>query len=205
MQCREHAPRLDVAFVGKEQGIGETTGEMRLEPGDLRGPDAFMTEGHVSEPLEIGPVPRMRHDQRAIERRVGQRLAPEVERAQTEARVKKIAAVLVRMADRLIDADKQRIRRAIGDADSVRVNAPRYRRPGTTDKWSGSTHGARAQAAQRQFDAWNKSKEGKAWWWSAQGRAQKMAEPGEVYPMIAYVRLSDAEAEQIIQERAGDV
>jgi hypothetical protein len=128
-----------------------------------------------------------------------------IERAQTEARVKKIAQVLARMADRLIDADKQRIRRAIGDADSVRVNAPRYRRPGTTDKWSGSTHGARAQTAQRQFDAWNKSKEGKAWWWSAQGRAQKMAEPGEVYPMIAYVRLSDAEAEQIIEERAGDV
>ena len=36
MQCREHAPRLDVAFVGKEQGIGETTGEMRLEPGENR-------------------------------------------------------------------------------------------------------------------------------------------------------------------------
>lgn len=128
-----------------------------------------------------------------------------IERAQTEARVKKIAQVLARMADRLTDADKQRIRRAIGDADSVRVNAPKYRRPGTTDKWSGSTHGARAQAAQRQFDAWNKSKEGKAWWWSAQGLAQKLAEPGEVYPMIAYVRLTDAEAEQIIErEQAGN-
>lgn len=128
-----------------------------------------------------------------------------LERTQTEARVKKIAAVLVRMSDRLTEADKQRIRRAIGDAESVRVNAPRYRRPGTTDKWSGSNHGARAQAAQRQFDAWNKSKEGKAWWWSAQGRAQKLAEPDEIYPMIAFVRLSDAEAEQIIQEKSGDV
>jgi hypothetical protein len=129
-----------------------------------------------------------------------------IERAQTESRVKKIAAVLVRMGDRLTDADKQRIRRAIGDADSVRVNAPRYRRPGTQDKWSGSTHGARAQAAQRQFDVWNKSAEGKAWWRSPQGRAQKLAEPDEVYPMIAFVRLSDSEAEQIIErEQAGDV
>lgn len=127
-----------------------------------------------------------------------------VERAQTEARVKKIAAVLARMADRLTDADKQRIRRAIGDAESVRVNAPRYRRPGTQDKWSGSTHGARAQAAQRQFDAWNKSKEGKTWWLSAQGRAQKLAEPDEIYPMIAFVRLSDAEAEQIIEREQAD-
>lgn len=128
-----------------------------------------------------------------------------LERTQTEARVKKIAAVLVRMSDRLTEADKQRIRRAIGDADSVRVNAPKYRRPGTQDKWSGSTHGARAQAAQRSFDAWNKSKEGKAWWWSAQGLAQKLAEPGEVYPLIAYVRLSDDEAKQIIErEQAGN-
>lgn len=122
-----------------------------------------------------------------------------IERAQTESRVKKIAQVLMRMSERLTDADKQRIRRAIGDADSVRVNAPRYRRPGTTDKWSGSTHGARAQAAQRQFDAWNKSAEGRAWWKSPQGRAQRSAEPDESYPMIAFVRLSDAEAEQIIE------
>ncbi len=131
-----------------------------------------------------------------------------VERAQTEARVKKIAAVLARMADRLTDADKQRIRRAIGDADSVRLNAPKYRRPGTTDKWSGSTHGARAQAAQRQFDAWNKSAEGRAWWKSPQGRAQRAAEPDEPYPMIAFVRLSGDEAEQIIErerEQASDV
>lgn len=127
-----------------------------------------------------------------------------IERAQTEARVKKIAQVLARMSERLTDADKQRIRRAIGDADSVRVNAPRYRRPGTTDKWSGSTHGARAQAAQRQFDAWNKSVEGKAWWKSPQGRAQRRAEPDESYPMIVFVRLSDAEAEQIIAQEQTD-
>lgn len=128
-----------------------------------------------------------------------------IERAQTESRVKKIAQVLARMSERLTDADKQRIRRAIGDADSVRVNAPKYRRPGTQDKWSGSTHGARAQAAQRQFDAWNKSTEGRAWWKSPQGRAQRKAEPDESYPMIAFVRLSDAEAEQIIaQEHTSD-
>lgn len=127
----------------------------------------------------------------------------EVQREQTEARVRKIAAVLMRMAERMTEADRQRIRRAIGDADSVRVNAPKYRRPGTTDKWSGSTHGARAKAAKAQFDAWNKSAEGKAWWKSPQGRAQRAAEPDEIYPMIAFVRLSDAEAGAIIQERGG--
>jgi hypothetical protein len=124
-----------------------------------------------------------------------------IEREQTEMRVKKIAAVLVRMADRMSEADRQRIRRAIGDADSVRVNAPKFRRPGTTDKWSGSTHGARAKAAKKQFDEWNKSPEGKAWWKSPQGRAQRAAEPGEIYPMIGFVRLSDDEAQAIIDER----
>jgi hypothetical protein len=123
-----------------------------------------------------------------------------IERDQTEARIKKIAAVLVRMSDRLNETDKQRIRRAIGDVDSVRINSPRYRRPGTTDKWSGSTHGARAKAAKAQFEAWNKSAEGKTWWKSPQGRAQRAAEPGEIYPMIAFVRLSEDEAQAIIVE-----
>ena len=125
-----------------------------------------------------------------------------IEREQTEARIKKLAAVLVRMSDRLTDADRQRIRRAIGDAESVRVNAPKYRRPGTQDKWSGSTHGARAKAAKKQFDAWNKSAEGMAWWSSPQGRAQRKAEPDEVYPMITFVRLSDDEAQARIDEQA---
>jgi hypothetical protein len=129
------------------------------------------------------------------------RALDEIVRAQTDARVRKIAAVLMRMSERMTDGDRQRIRRAIGDADSVRVNAPKYRRPGTQDKWSGSEHGARAQAAKRSFDAWNKSSEGKAWWKSSQGRAQRAAEPGEIYPMIAFVRLSEVDAQAIIDER----
>jgi hypothetical protein len=131
------------------------------------------------------------------------RALDQIVRAQTDARVRKIAAVLMRMSERMTDGDRQRIRRAIGDADSVRVNAPKYRRPGTQDKWSGSEHGARAQAAKRAFDAWNKTAEGKAWWKSSRGRAQRAAEPNEIYPMIVFVRLSDEQAEQIIKEQNG--
>ena len=48
------------------------------------GVEPLVAAGHAREAVEVGAVARMRHDQRAVERRVGELLAPEIERAGAE-------------------------------------------------------------------------------------------------------------------------
>ena len=84
MQLRQHAARLDMAFAGKEQRVAEAAFERGLDRGERRRIDPLVTGGESRKALEIIAVARMRHHQRAVERRIGQVLAPEVQRAQAE-------------------------------------------------------------------------------------------------------------------------
>ena len=84
MQLRQHAARLDMAFVGKEQRLAKAPLQRRLEFGERRGVEPPVAGGHPRKAFEIAALARMRHHQRAVERRIRQFRAPQVERAQAE-------------------------------------------------------------------------------------------------------------------------
>ena len=86
VQLRQHAARLDMAFVGKEQRVAEAAVERGFEHWRwLAASSRSVAAGQLREAVEVGAVARMRHHQRAVERRVGELLAPELERARRRA------------------------------------------------------------------------------------------------------------------------
>ena len=84
VQFRQHAPRLDMAFVGVKQPVAETAFQRRFEFAQTLRVEPDVAGGEFGKAFEIGAVARMRHDQRAVERGFGKMLAPEVERADAE-------------------------------------------------------------------------------------------------------------------------
>jgi hypothetical protein len=66
------------------KGLAEAAVERGLERGDPLGAEPFVAAGHAGEAVEVGAVAWMRHDQRAVERKVGNLLAPEIERAEAQ-------------------------------------------------------------------------------------------------------------------------
>ena len=85
MQLRQHAARLDMAF------IGDKTAPSRKRPSSDGSSSANASRveppvagGQPGKAFEIGAVARMRHHQRAVERRLRKMLAPQIERAQAE-------------------------------------------------------------------------------------------------------------------------
>ncbi len=84
MQLRQHAARLDMAFIGIEEAVTEAAFQRRLEFADRIGVQPPMARRHPGEAVEVGAIARMRHHQRAIERRLWEMPAPELERTQAE-------------------------------------------------------------------------------------------------------------------------
>ena len=84
MQFGEHAARLDMALVGIEQAVAETAIQRRFEVAQRLRVEPDMAGGQFRKTFEIGAVARMRHDQRAVEGRFGEMLAPQIERADAE-------------------------------------------------------------------------------------------------------------------------
>ena len=85
MQLRQHAARLDMAFVGIKQAVAETAFQRGFDLGHRGGIEPPVAGGHFGEAVEIGAVARMRHHQRAVERGLRKMLAPQIERAQARA------------------------------------------------------------------------------------------------------------------------
>ena len=84
MQFRQHAARLDMAFIGIEQPVAETAVQRRFEFAQRPRVEPTVAGGEPGKAFEIGAVARMRHDQRTVERGVGKMLAPQIERADAE-------------------------------------------------------------------------------------------------------------------------
>ena len=86
VQGGQDLARIDMAFLRKEQALRKTPGQGGLERGDLLRADALVSAGQPRVALEVRAIARMRDEQRAVERRLRQRLPPQIERPQTEAR-----------------------------------------------------------------------------------------------------------------------
>ena len=84
MQLRQHAPRLDMAFVRVEQAVAEAAFQRRLEFTQSPCIEPPMAGGAPGKPLEVAAVARMRHDQRAVHRSFREMPTPEIERADAE-------------------------------------------------------------------------------------------------------------------------
>ncbi len=84
MQFRQHAARLDMALAGEEQRVAETAIERGFEFGEVFGVQPLVFGRHLGEAFEVGALARMRHHQRAVERRIRQFGAPQIERSQAK-------------------------------------------------------------------------------------------------------------------------
>ena len=84
VQFWQHAARLDMAFVGKEQALAKTSFERRFEFGEAFGVEPTVAGGEPGKTLEIVAVAGVGHHQRAVERRIRQFPAPQVERPQAQ-------------------------------------------------------------------------------------------------------------------------
>ena len=85
VQGGQNLARIDMALSLEVQAVREAPGQHGLELGKFIGVDVPVRAGQPVETLDIGAVARMRDHQRAVERRLRQRLAPQIERAQAEA------------------------------------------------------------------------------------------------------------------------
>ncbi len=84
VQLRQYPSWLDMALGGKEQALAETAFQRGLEFGEALGIQALVVCRAPRKAFEIAAVARMRHHQRAVERRVRQFPAPQIERLETE-------------------------------------------------------------------------------------------------------------------------
>src|ERR1700733_6343683 len=73
-----------MAFIGIKQSLAETALERGFDPGHAAGVEPAMAGCEFCKTLEVGPVARMRHHQRAVERGLRKMLTPQVERTDAE-------------------------------------------------------------------------------------------------------------------------
>src|ERR1700735_1413902 len=77
MQFGQDLARLDMAFVGVKKSLAKTPLKRRFDLADALRVQPPVTACQPREAFEIGPVARMRHHQRAVERGLREILAPE--------------------------------------------------------------------------------------------------------------------------------
>ena len=95
MQPRQHAARLDMTLVRIEQARAEAALERRLQRANALGVQPSVTGGESGKALEIGAVARMRHHQRAVERRFREMSPPQIERADAESGDHRLGGLLL--------------------------------------------------------------------------------------------------------------
>jgi hypothetical protein len=76
MQLRQHRAWLDMSFIREKQASMKSSRQRRFKLSDAIGIEAMVADRQPRETLEVRPIARLRHDKRAVERRIGEMLAP---------------------------------------------------------------------------------------------------------------------------------